>query len=448
MFECGRNQAISSILGFVFAFGAVLVLDEVIDFRQPKLEVICQGIGRERLHANYLNLTDQNVTAACPPAPPPVCPAPTPPAECPPPPPPAVCPAPVECPPPPPAAVCPAPVESSITSSSPSECSAPAECPPSPPPPPPAACSANGTEYTPVYPDSRKMGWTNGCDRCPECCPLGKRMALCVLGGFRTMVSHNVHRNVDKFIVQPTGADVFMDVSLVHTYVTDHTSYRGGSHKPSNTSNSELDQAVALLKPKAVQVRDVPTNLYPEFAEQCVLPPEFLKCPVCYYTANSGQYQRWEECLRLVKENEAKEKIRYDWVMRTRPDIRFNEELPAMFKKLFDTNERCYVGPAYERSLYDDKVAVMHRHYADAHFNADSWRQCPEDQREVNKLLCDAEKIFWAECIVRKNTIVRAGHDIRCNTTGWKGGGTIVRPDHGVSSTLTRRELLKRAGLA
>ena len=130
---------------------------------------------------------------------------------------------------------------------------------------------------------------------------------------------------------------------------------------PRNCSASELEPALALLRPVVFRLHDEATA------------PPF---PASNCTARAvPQLEKVAACFRLVEEHERARGFRYDWVVRARPDLGWT--LPVAPAASFPPHH-VYVSPSYWPLA--DQFALVPRRLAATYFNvARAAHLCVED---------------------------------------------------------------------
>ena len=173
--------------------------------------------------------------------------------------------------------------------------------------------------------------------------PLGlsfARVAICVTGGARgfPLLSTGIAPAMKRHIVDALGAnqtDFFYNLEL-----NDFSDGRrmGGSF---NYTMADLAAAFALLPPRS--------------ATFSVARPRLRCLDGCY-----SQFLKLDQCLDQIKETEMVEGIRYDFVVRQRPDYLMRSDYP----NVFSLKRAAYVGRP--GAMKSDDSFFTHRDFADA----------------------------------------------------------------------------------
>ena len=203
-------------------------------------------------------------------------------------------------------------------------------------------------------------------------------VAVCLSGHVRSLVQPAVYTALKANLVDPLGAgtaggaDVFMYVELdqveaaasPNAPTAAETAVEEAGHilnarlnddwdplNPRNCSASELEPALALLRPVVFRLHDEATA------------PPF---PASNCTARAvPQLEKVAACFRLVEQHERARGFRYDWVVRARPDLGWT--LPVAPAASFPPHH-VYVSPSYWPLA--DQFALVPRRLAATYFNA------------------------------------------------------------------------------
>jgi len=221
--------------------------------------------------------------------------------------------------------------------------------------------------------------------------PLPK-VALCVTGAVRTLPMAEVHRDLQRFVVDRWKTDIFLVMHLDGT-----TRERHSVGATSAFSLAEVQSAVKELKPRRSVLHDTRRKLHPCGARLDA--PHPLNC--------APQFQNHDQCHRLVLEAEAEDKRAYSWVLSTRPDLHW--EAPLSDLRLFPTS-RAWALVYKENQNWDsvhakDKALLVPRRYLTAclHFPA-TLDGCapPGDVAQTRKTICGFEPAGGCECVLAR----------------------------------------------
>lgn len=209
----------------------------------------------------------------------------------------------------------------------------------------------------------------------------GSRVALCIVGHARSFHLPSVHISIIRNLLRPLAAnsttlDIFFHIGL-------HDIAKNSSETAS-TAESETRKAANIMKPVVLSIYndsmlDLNANMH-------------LACPqdlqhAC--TAYPPALLRASQCMALVQSHELKNSIRYDWIVKTRPDIAFgdpvapitrlqqdrvyiNEHIPGTSTPAFTTIRELYSQNAakFLNKPFADHIAMVPRKLADTFFSS------------------------------------------------------------------------------
>jgi hypothetical protein len=145
------------------------------------------------------------------------------------------------------------------------------------------------------------------------------KVALCLSGHFRNF--ELTHNSLINNIIKPLKADVF-----IHTWnkLGYHNNFRADSQHLIN-SQINIDKIKKYYNPKNIITE--PENIIQTFIEESkIYAPHLINEPKSPGHMAS-MYYKIMMCNRLRKEYEEKNKIKYDCVIRCRPDLLFEQSL-------------------------------------------------------------------------------------------------------------------------
>lgn len=208
------------------------------------------------------------------------------------------------------------------------------------------------------------------------------RVAICIAGHARTFHLQSVHQSIIDNFVKP----IRMSASSVDVFF--HVGMRDVSrpqYAPSaNNSDGANNAAMNLFDPVVVSR---------SFGRGAALNRTGVApCPAGTSYASNIYYRallRAHECMNLVRGFEKKHDFRYDWIVKTRPDIVFGDPVPSL--KLLPS-DRVFINehdprgsmnafptmrekfPEKARTLlkdpFSDHIAIVPRELADVYFSA------------------------------------------------------------------------------
>ena len=224
----------------------------------------------------------------------------------------------------------------------------------------------------------------------------GCRVAACMSGQLRTLATQSVQDNIWSRILEPLGADLFM-------FVSSHNKFM---EKP----EGELHMGRFDSETRSEDVAAIKERFHPAaFVVDAPLPqhqPSF-----CLYRAEEKYWGHWthffplfhgvHECYALVAEHERQTSQKYDAVIRLRPDVVYDVDIP-------------WHSLALDRVHYHyDIFAVVPRNYGDVFFN-DVYRMffnnsCVVADMPLNARHCPGKPLWSSECfyttlLLRSNT--------------------------------------------
>ncbi|KAJ1623123.1 hypothetical protein T492DRAFT_305550 [Pavlovales sp. CCMP2436] len=147
------------------------------------------------------------------------------------------------------------------------------------------------------------------------------RIAVCAVGATRTLADPAAYGTLKHNVIDHNGADLFL-----HLMHGEQVSIRGGNYV---ASREQMSAALSYLRPVATRVQTV-ENAPCEFNVSRIKPGNDM------YTSDRvlgmlGLLFKYESCARMVLHHEKVAGIRYDFLVKTRPDIVYCE--PVDFRQ-------------------------------------------------------------------------------------------------------------------
>lgn len=209
----------------------------------------------------------------------------------------------------------------------------------------------------------------------------GGRVAVCIVGHARSFHLPSVHISIIRNLLRPlavnaTSLDVFFHIGL-HDVAKDAT-------KTAALKESETRKAATVMRPVILSIyNDSSFNLNREAHADC--PPDLNPASAEY----PPSLLRASQCMALVKSYEERNNIRYDWIVKTRPDVAIgdpvapiaqlqqdrayiNEHIPGASTPAFSTIRELYPQNAAKilHKPFADHIAMVPRKLADTFFSA------------------------------------------------------------------------------
>lgn len=212
------------------------------------------------------------------------------------------------------------------------------------------------------------------------------KAAFCFTGHPRTFIHPEARASI-KRAIRGFGADAYTFFVL-----TDDDGGSSWAHPPIHATPSEVTAAMAELRPKAASYGAPPAESSSYAASRrasCGLPPEGLTRAIgsrpfmrTFYETHS----KLRACYQAVAAFEEAHALRFDWVVRMRPDIWFFGKLPAYCsmapsKISFPVG---VVGCGYSPCI-NDHMAFMPRSLAHHYFDIASDMQTCEGVKSLSK---------------------------------------------------------------
>ena len=165
-------------------------------------------------------------------------------------------------------------------------------------------------------------------------------MALCLSGQLRVMVRSGLHHRLQRLLVQPLGADVFIHVDAADTrqwgvtkaaplsdyeevvrvmrpLVTSHASY-----VPPTSPLAQCVSSGAAAAP-ADHMRVCAARDCGSFSCGCYVPG----CSMCAVGQYIPQHAHTKRCLEMIQRHEVRRGRRYEVVIKTRPDLNVTRQV-------------------------------------------------------------------------------------------------------------------------
>lgn len=270
-----------------------------------------------------------------------------------------------------------------------------------------------------------------------------KRVAVCIVGHARSFYRPSVHNSIARNLLQPIAGNSTTLEVFFHIGLRDIAKV---SNATALTSRSETREAAEAMKPVVLSLYDDPIlQLNMTQHNSCsggmeharrVYPPALLRA---------------SQCMALVRDFETKNNFRYDWIVKTRPDIAIgdpvtplsklrpdriyiNEHIPGTSTPAFQTIRELYPRNAAKLlgKPFADHIAMVPREYADVFFS--SHLAAGECLTQIQKSrLVNAETIMGMWLIqngVRYETmpwfwiLVRDKQGPECSRVQWIGRST------------------------
>lgn len=209
----------------------------------------------------------------------------------------------------------------------------------------------------------------------------GGRIAVCIVGHARSFHLPSVHISIIRNLLKPlaanaTSLDVFFHIGL-HDIAKDAT-------QTASLKESETRNVATVMKP-------VVLSMYND-SNFALSRKAHADCPQGRHHA-SVEYPpsllRASQCMALVKRHEGTNSIRYDWIVKTRPDVAIgdpvspiselqqdrayiNEHIPGASTPAFTTIRELYPQNAakFLNKPLADHIAMVPRKLADTFFSA------------------------------------------------------------------------------
>jgi len=187
------------------------------------------------------------------------------------------------------------------------------------------------------------------------------KVALCISGEMRTY--KECFANLERYLIKELNPDIF-----IHTWA-----HRGGwIHKTINVDRSlDSKNIKALYKPKAMVVEEFSDSFYDKIDNQEM--PLVLKILKSRnYKSTLPLYYKLKKCNDLKSKYEDSNDIKYDIVIRIRPDYMLNEAIPSsVINSVLKEDLIFYEEPPYYRNIkINDVFALGNSSVMDEYANA------------------------------------------------------------------------------
>ena len=174
-------------------------------------------------------------------------------------------------------------------------------------------------------------------------------VALCLAGQLRMLRHSFVRRSLRLAVLEPIAPAVFMHV----------TREDGGIHASASMSESEIQSVLDELRPASLSLQDDASLACRACAanSQRSSPPTSaaVGCATC-----DTLTLRWADCADDIERFEHESTLRFQWVIRARPDLVYSCRLPPL--RSWPT----YVGSRGFALLNQDQLAIVSRPAAGA----------------------------------------------------------------------------------
>lgn len=177
------------------------------------------------------------------------------------------------------------------------------------------------------------------------------KVALCISGQMRTFEA--CFPNLTKYIIDPLKTDIF-----IHTWANNGISTKAKDEEKANFSDEKVTQTVLkkLYHPKIAVIEEYKDS-YSEELNGVKVPDILKKEENQHYKGAIPMFYKMYKCNELKRQYEIKNDRRYDLVIRLRPDLMINEEIPSPVLQQWDILwfSDCKVNIAFQVS---DKFAI------------------------------------------------------------------------------------------
>ncbi|KAJ3347275.1 hypothetical protein HDU83_002193 [Entophlyctis luteolus] len=202
------------------------------------------------------------------------------------------------------------------------------------------------------------------------------KVAACIAGNARTLKYPLVYKTIKSFALDSLGGDV----SLFGFLKLEDPSQEGHEFWPVPETNTRADIAPALqhLGFQKVVIRDTSNETYPKNPNCPFDEMSWLHKPEPH-NRFIGQYNSLRECFKLVEDYESENDMKFDIVLRIRPDAAWFSSLPPWC--IYDLSK--VFAPA---GRHPDHFLLVPRKLADSVFKITDWyyNECNELRKEYN----------------------------------------------------------------
>lgn len=145
------------------------------------------------------------------------------------------------------------------------------------------------------------------------------KIAICIAGAVRTFVRPLLHRTIRTYLVEAVGGDTDVFLYLkTQDMRGDSSKYYGATMKPAE--DALLQTAIDFVRPVNYKIEN--QTMYYAVNPKVRLPNLVSEGNKTHFLqAVLGNLHNCRECWHMILEQEAKMHQRYDFVIRTRPDV-------------------------------------------------------------------------------------------------------------------------------
>ncbi|KAJ3106009.1 hypothetical protein HDU97_007193 [Phlyctochytrium planicorne] len=212
---------------------------------------------------------------------------------------------------------------------------------------------------------------------CSPVSPEPAKVAVCMAGAARTLKYPVVYKTIKNNVIDALGADVKLFGYLkMQDPATDKDAWVAWPD-PTKTSEDELKEAMSVLKPETIKYT-YESNPIEENPNCAFAATTWFYNKTARIQRALGQFNALSECFKLVEEYENKNAMKFDMVLRIRPDAAYLYPIPPW----------CAYSPdkIYAPAIYFDHFNLMHRRHASAVFGMIKYykEQCNETVTAYN----------------------------------------------------------------